>query len=232
MKVIKLIASLLLIVAIIALFWGIPRLAKVKAIDCANQYGPCSEMLLEKVSPLAGQTYLQVKKSLSDIIAKEKLVSDYLLQYKIGGKVNLNVIEKVARGALKIEGQENYFLVDSNGEVIAQKETTTLPVIEIGFVEVKLNDTISSQYLKAVQLLTDLNILYGVGRGIIKNEALYINLPGSVEGIFPLNKEKEVILGALKLILDRLNTEAKDIRINEVDNIKTIDLRYDNPVLR
>jgi hypothetical protein len=231
-KVIKLIASLLLIVAIIALFWGIPRLAKVKAIDCANQYGPCSEMLLEKVSPLAGQTYLQVKKSLSDIIAKEKLVSDYLLQYKIGGKVNLNVIEKVARGALKIEGQENYFLVDSNGEVIAQKETTTLPVIEIGFVEVKLNDTISSQYLKAVQLLTDLNILYGVGRGIIKNEALYINLPGSVEGIFPLNKEKEVILGALKLILDRLNTEAKDIRINEVDNIKTIDLRYDNPVLR
>lgn len=232
MRVIRLIISLLLVLVIVGAFWGVPRLIKIKAIECANQYGPCSEILNEKLSPLIGQTFAQVKKSVSDLIGGDKLVSDYLLQYKIGGKVSLNVIEKVARGAIKIEGQEKYLLVDSEGEVIAEKETTTLPVIEIGFLEVKLNDTINSQYLKAVQLLSDLNRIYGVGRGIVKDEALFIDLPGSIEGVFPLNREKEVLLGALKLIIDRLNSEAKDIKINGEEKVKIIDLRFDNPVLR
>ena len=55
---------------------------------------------------------------------------------------------------------------------------------------------------------------------------MIVKIAGGVKVIFPLEGDIDVLLGSLRLILSQLNNDEREIRIG------SIDLRFENPVLR
>jgi hypothetical protein len=73
---------------------------------------------------------------------------------------------------------------------------------------------------------------YQVREGIIEDESLVIELSQGPRVIFPLEGEKEVLLGSLRLVLSKLNNDAQDSKIENVSGASIIDLRFKNPVIK
>jgi hypothetical protein len=52
------------------------------------------------------------------------------------------------------------------------------------------------------------------------------------KAIFPLEGDRDVLVGAFRLIYSQLNQDAQTSKIEGVKTPFTIDLRYKNPVIR
>jgi hypothetical protein len=65
----------------------------------------------------------------------------------------------------------------------------------------------------------------------IENSYLMTNLKDGYKIIFPLDGDRDFLLGATVLILNELNKDEMSSKI-KVGELRTVDLRFKNPVLK
>lgn len=228
MKYLKFILLLIVLAFTISLFFYVPKLIFVNKISCKSQFGPCSTSLSEKLASKEGKNLKEVKKEVKEVLSYETSVSDFSLQFRIPASLNVFVVEKKPKFAVK---QENYFgLIDKEGIVLRIEKATSLPYVEIQEKIPGVGEKVNEKTFFALNAVYNLFIQYQVRSGVISGNFLVID---SIEGrqvIFPLEGDLDVLLGALRLIINRLNASAKDTRIET--SVKEIDLRFKNPVLR
>jgi len=203
-KYLKILFLFLGLAAITALIFFLPRLIRINKISCKSQYGECSLDLTERFAKLQGKSLFDARGAIGEELSGERTISDFMIQFKLPSNLVVNVLEKKPKYALK--AGDTYALVDKEGLVIKIEKETPLPYIELA------------------------GVLPNVGGGRLENQSLVVELPQGLKVIFPLEGEKEVLLGALRVILDRLNESDKDSRIGK--EITEVDLRFQNPVLK
>ena len=74
--------------------------------------------------------------------------------------------------------------------------------------------------------------MYQINIGEIINDSLVIELDSGTKVLFPLEGDKQILLGALRLIDSKVTTEGEELSGVDGQVVETIDLRYKNPVLR
>jgi hypothetical protein len=116
--------------------------------------------------------------------------------------------------------------------VIGIIKETSLPLIylENGLVNSKIGEKVSDQLIFAGELLAEIYKLYNVRIGILKSESLEIEL-ARAKVIFPLQGDRQVLLGSLSLILSQLNAEPQNFRMSEEGKF-IVDLRFKNPIIK
>ena len=78
-------------------------------------------------------------------------------------------------------------------------------------------------------MLEKINFLYSINESIIENDYIKVKIKNYPQTLFSAEGDVDFLVGSIRLIFSRLNDEAEGIRMNE---IREIDLRYKNPVLR
>lgn len=228
MKYFKAALLVLAAISVFALFYSLPRFIRIKRISCKSQYGECSSVLKEKLTKSEGLGYSKAKSTVAASLAEDNTISEFLIQYKIPDKLSVNVLEKKPKYALK--NSDVYALVDKNGIVINILKETPLPFMETANTPANVGDKVNPEELFALEILYAVNFLYQTPKGVIEAKSLNVELPEGIKVIFPTSGDRQALLGALRLILDRLNAEPKDSRIDK--EIAVIDLRFQNPVLK
>ncbi|MEK7472854.1 MAG: hypothetical protein AAB625_02320 [Patescibacteria group bacterium] len=221
--------KILSIVLIITFLFSIPiviqKVIKIEKIECESQYGECDEVIVNSLQ-LTGN-YRDTKKIIKQKLEKDVLINSYLIQYQIPNKLKIDINLKKPRYA--IFNGNKYFLIDKDGLIINESNETNLPTLKKDGDNLVVGEKINGKDKFALSIISGLTYLYSINSGnIINNELKVI----SNEGImirFPLEGDKDVLLGSLRLIFSRLNDGTKGIRIEDT---KEIDLRFKNPVLR
>lgn len=229
MKYLKIGITLLFIIVIVLFVLLVPRMLVIKNIICINQYGSCQETLNLKLENLKGKSLEEVKQEVSAIMRQDLFVKEYVLRYEIPDRVVINTISKKAKFVLKSIDKDKLALVDQDGLVLGLRENSTLPKVFISADYATVGEKVSKRELFALNLVSDLYYFYQVKEGDMFEDRLEIYLSDGVKVIFPLEGERNVMLGGLKVILSRLNQDNKDSRIKKVSEI---DLRFKNPVLK
>ncbi len=191
-----------------------PRIVKVKKIECYNQYGLCADDFMSKVNPAIGESINNAKKKITEEFNNTKQIEKYSSRFKFPSTLRIDLILKKAKYAIQNKNTKEIVLVDDKGMVLEQVDKTNLPYI---IVDGSLTD---SKQLFALELMYSIYYLYQVKNGEIVNGSLEVVIPKEGKIIFPLEGERDILLGSLKLILSRAG------------NFKEIDLRYKNPVIR
>lgn len=225
MKYLKVPLKFVIVALIISPFFVVSRIIKVDEIRCQSQFGPCNtniEASLDEVEERGGSLY-EVKKRLQNILADNVLVSDYSFQFKLPNTLEIDLLERKPKYAIKQKETSSFALVDSSGYVVYFQEATTLPVLIVSEAPPNVGDLVSEKNFFALELLYDLFSSYQIRTGIIENESLVIELNQVPKVIFPLEGDREVLLGSLRLILSRLNSSRQ---------VSTIDLRFKNPIIK
>lgn len=209
----------------------LPKIIKIEEFDCSTQYGACDEWISKEFEILKGKNYSQTKKYTLLIIKNFIFVDDYLVQYKFpnGIKVNLSISKPVY--CLKKVNENIYDYINSTGMVVRVDKECSLPVVETENYFPNMGEEIKEDILNALTTVSLMNLSFGVSNGKILNNYLQINMPQGYNVLFPLDRDSQVLVGSLKLIISRLNENASDTKIDS-GIISVIDLRYTNPVLR
>lgn len=225
---------LLLVLIFASPFFIWPRILTVSEINCQSQFGPCSQGLKEAIGSIAqeGKSLSETKSSLTSLLKNDILVNDFSFQFKLPSSLEVNLLERKPQFALKHENESILALVDEEGYVIALQKSLTLPRLIISEPLPGVGERISEKNLFALELLFDMFSFYQVRVGKLGNENLVIELPQGPRVIFPLDGDRKVLLGSLRLVLGKLNSEVQDSKIEDIAGVNTIDLRFKNPIIK
>jgi cell division septal protein FtsQ len=206
-------------------FMALPRYMRISRISCSSQFGPCSLHVKEAMAKIekANLSLFEAKKELKTVLSSDVLVTDFSFQFKLPKTLQVNLLERKPKFALKKRGSQAFALVDSQGVVVSYQNNSALPVLIVSDAPPNVGEVVSGKTLFALEILSDIFSLYQVKSGNLEDESLVIELKGGLRVIFPLEADRKVLLGSLRLILGRLNEES---------NVSTIDLRYKNPILK
>lgn len=227
-KYLRLALAILFIALSLAAFSFAPKFIQINKVVCVSQFGPCN--LEDKLSGLAGKSLDEVRREVTSVLSQEDSIADFSIQFKIPGTLEVAVIEKKPKFALMDSTSGLLALVDKEGKVLKIVEESSLPrVITAGKLP-NVSEKVKEEYFFALNIVYNVSASYQVSSGRIENNSLVVNLPYGYKVVFPLEGEKDVLLGALRLLIERLNAAPKDSRINQ--GITEIDLRFKNPVLK
>ena len=234
MKFVKVFFGFILLASFISLFFIIPKKLKIKKIVCESQFGPCNTSILGLIDKAGNgeKSLYDVKKELQVILASSILVSDYSFHFQFPNIIEVNLIERKPKYAIKAKDTDSYALVDKEGYVIYFQDLTGLPVLITAEPPPNVGKTVSNKTFFALEILYGMFSSYQVREGKIENESLVIELSQGPKVIFPLEGEKEILLGSLRLVLTKLNNDGQDSKIENVSGASIIDLRFKNPVIK
>ena len=224
-NIFKVLSIVLIIIFVFSIPIVIQKLIKIEKIECESQYGKCDEAIANSLQ-LTGN-YKDTKKIIEQRLEKDILVNSYLIQYQIPNKLKIDINLKKPKYA--IFNGSKYFLIDKDGLIIEESSETNLPTLNKENVNLVIGEKIGEKDKFALSIINGLAYLYSINSGNIINDELKVI---SSEGIiirFPLEGDKDVLLGSLRLIFSRLNDETKGIRIEDT---REIDLRFKNALLR
>ncbi|MFZ5933056.1 MAG: hypothetical protein ACOYT7_03220 [Patescibacteria group bacterium] len=223
---------LLFIALVVFLVIYLPCLIRVTSIACKSQFGPCSNSLEGKLRGFEGKNLKEAKKQVTEVLGAETSVTDFSLQFKIPAILKVDILEKKPKFAVKEKDTAVFGLVGQEGTVLKIEKDSSLPFLEIDEKIPGVGERVSDKIFFGLNLVYDLFLQYQLREGKIKDSLLVVD---SLEGrrvIFPLAGDREILLGALRLIIGRLNDKSKDTRIVNGASVSEIDLRFKNPVLR
>lgn len=232
MKLFKKVIYLLFLALLPAAFFFVPDFIKVRKVECVSQFGPCSNFILAKLDARKETSLKGTKKEISDFLLTQAQIEDFSLRFKIPDTILLSVLEKKARFAIYDKERNVYATVDEEGAVLAIFEETNLPYVGASPKNLNVGEKVTLQELTALNLQERVHRAYQVKGGELTQNSLTVSLPEGYNVIFPLDRDPEELMGALTLILSSLKRGEEDSRIGEETGLKTIDLRFKNPVLR
>ncbi|MFA6073920.1 MAG: hypothetical protein WC758_07435 [Candidatus Woesearchaeota archaeon] len=226
-NIFKALSILLIIIFVILIPTIIQKLIKIEKIECESQYGQCPEALISNLQFTIPNQFLISKSQIKKILEQNIIINSYLIQYQIPNKLKIDINLKKPRYA--IFNGSKYFLIDKDGLIIEESSETNLPTLNKENVNLVVGEKIEEKDKFALSIINGLTYLYSINSGNIINDELKVTNSEGIIIRFPLEGDKDVLLGSLRLIFSRLNDETKGIRIEDT---KEIDLRFKNPVLR
>ncbi|MCX6704958.1 MAG: hypothetical protein NT162_01315 [Candidatus Woesebacteria bacterium] len=202
-----------------------PFLIKVR-IDCKSQYGECPRQVLDKLYSFNGKSLFLAKRGINKILKSDFSVSEFSLQFKIPDVLHAELLVKKAVIAFKESTSGSLALVDAEGEVLSRAENSVLPVITVAEALAKVGQNIGSANFFALSLAQGVNQMYQINNFVIADGSLLVELPGQIRVLFPLEGDKDTLLGSLRLIYSKIQEDGN------LAGYSQIDLRFKNPVLR
>lgn len=208
--------------------FGVARV-KVGRVTCQSQLGECGEEVRKSLGKIVGQPLFVAKNTSIETLRVSPYVNDYSVSFKLPRTLFITVLERQAVWALVTQGYSAHALIDANGRVISYRESAGLPSITIDKPLSGVGEVISKEYLNGLTLFAKTAMVNEVKKAVITGDSLSLELATGQTVIYSLSEESDVQAGALVLLLARLNSVSAEFTI---DNVKTIDLRFANPVLK
>lgn len=206
----------LIIVLILVLIFAPQFIIRVKT-ECKSQYGDCPKELGDGVRKSEVGSLYQTRKNIKKYLKNNNSVSNYSTQFKLPNTLVVNLLIKKPIFAIKDNLTNRIFLLDKDGNILSEEKTTLLPtVIQEG----------QKPNLNALRLMLGVYLMYQTTTGDLQNDSLTVELTPQLKVIFPVEGENDVLLGSLRLIYEKIQSDPKSAMYKEID------LRFKNPVLR
>lgn len=204
----------------------------INNIECSSQFGECDSNLSESLDKYRGTNIFEVKRNISEKLANDISINSFSFQYKFPDLLRANVIKLTPTFGLKSSEGDLVALVDRSGKVLSLENFTNVPtaLTESGLPQV--GENVSDLQLFALEFLYDAISISEIKNSIIYENKLEIDYEDGIKVIAPLSGDREVLVGSLILIRSQLNSVTQDSKIGDDKQIREIDLRYKNPILR
>ncbi len=230
-RIIEIISIFVLILFFLATIFVTPRIIKINSISCSSQYGKCEESFEKELQNSLGKSLFDAKKEIGSLLKSKNFIEASSLRFLVPSILKIDVVTRKAAYALG-DDTLGYLLVDTSGVVLAKTDRTTLPYLSLSTPIIFSGGKVSEKTLFALDILNYLSVLYNQKSGNLNKDWVEFTLAQGPKVIFPLEGDKEVLIGSLRLIMGGLNSYIENHRIEKAQNQVTIDLRFKNPVIK
>jgi hypothetical protein len=203
----------------------------IKNINCKSQYSYCGDYLDKKLSTVKGNDYWTTKRELKKLLDLEGIVQKYDILYRPLDSILVNVV--IRKGTAAIKTGSLYYVFDKNGFIISEVKSTDLVYFFADRVRYNVGDKINDRLLFYSDLVIGTNKMFPVEKAFVdENDNLEVELRNGPLVLFPKEGDRDILLGSLRLIINQLNKDSQNLRIEKDMNTITLDLRYKNPIIK
>jgi len=210
----------------------LPHRLVIQKIECSSQFGKCSEIVKNDLEKLLNKNFTlkSSNSKVEDLLSKNPRILDFSTQYVPANSLKVHVVERKGEVAIKELGSDTYLIVDNLGQLIEERIESELPKIQIESGSLKVG---SDEINFSSSLVSELAKYYNIRQTKIDGFSMRAKYD-SLELIFPLEGNIDVLLGSLELLLFQLNRSLQASTIDKVSvtNLSSIDLRYKNPIVK
>lgn len=203
-----------------------PMFININNINCTSQFGVCGDDIKTSLDSVILGNLKESKKNINNVLLKHRKIKEFAINYTFPKTLDVVIIERKPQVAILRKNATNYIVIDKDGVILEESDTTTYPTITIEDV-----GHTSSELSFASNLQHELFTNFDVNSSIMKTDHLLITKDG-VNFLLPLEGDLDVVLGSYNLILSWLKSEKEKSRIDKVNAVYEVDLRYKNPVMR
>jgi cell division septal protein FtsQ len=208
----------------------LPQKIKITEINCRSQFGQCPNQINDTLNSVLGKDLKSSKREIKTLLTENLYVEKYTIYFRIPNKIEVNIIIRKPYFGVKTE-DDDYYLISKDGLVISKSEFSNLPFIEIGE-NLKVGDKLKESQIFSLKLVSDIFSLYKIDFASIEKDSLVVMLSSGTTVYFPLQGDYKVLVGAMRMIIEQLNSGRENFRIEKALSEISIDLRYKNPILR
>jgi cell division septal protein FtsQ len=221
------VAVFLVIIPLTILY--LPNLIVIDKIDCFNQYDRCSSQVSDKIALVQSNKYGSAKKYIEKVLSHDMLVKSYSIHFQFPSMLIVNVIERKPKFALRSSTVQGIATIDDEGYVLTVVDESSLPTVVMSGTLPNPADKVDEQTLFGLRIVYNMSSIYKLGSAELKSDQLDVKLENGKLVVFPVRGDMQYLLGAMNMLLLRLNNPSSDTKIV---NVNYIDLRYKNPVLK
>lgn len=208
--------------------WGLGKVV-VSSVVCKTTSGECPQGVTDNFSGIVGQPLFGSKAKLVQRLEQDALVNAFSISYKLPNSLVVDVDLRKASYALWATGYKDAAIVDRSGVVLGYSNSPGLPTIVVESTTPPVGEVVPESMRKASYIYAKVALLHPISGAVLSQDYLAIQLADSYQVIFPLDSDTDVVVGSLALLLARLNSPVQEFTI---DSVSTIDLRFNNPVLK
>jgi len=208
-----------------------PRYLSIAKITCTSPNGPCPADMKAHLQQLVGSKLATVKMKIRAMILDNPGIDGYSLRLMLPNTVSVYILEKTPLYAIQPAQQNIFFDIDKGGVVVKIQKENNLPFVITDSKLPNVGEKVDSKLLFALSLVDSIYYSYQVIDAVVDSESLKVDLPGQLTVIFPLEGDKDALLGAFKLIVDRVHAGGPG-GVTDLSKVTNIDLRFKNPVLK
>ncbi len=231
MQKLRKIVYLTLTFLILVIIFFLSRIITVNNIVCISRDLECSPRINDKLQAYKGKDLQSTKKVLKKILKDDITVTNFNIEYKIPHTLILNVIERKPKYSLIMNSEKKNLAVDNEGYVLYEIQNFDFPVLKVDKNLPEIGDKIDKHTFFALQLLSDIDSVFQVKQGSLDSNSLVIELPSNLRVIFPVEGDREALIGSLILISNEIKNGSGS-KVIKNQTIGSIDLRYKNPILK
>ncbi|KKQ43287.1 MAG: hypothetical protein US60_C0004G0007 [Microgenomates group bacterium GW2011_GWC1_37_8] len=214
------------------LYYIIPRLIKITTVECYSQYGPCSPRLSQVIRIDQVINYASAKKLYSQKLRQITIVEEYTLRYKFPSTLEIYTIELKPIYGLKSMLEQGIANISGKGLVLSYADETNLPILAINTQLPDEGTYLEDDTRNAMEILFSVTQLYKVNTASLNDDNIEILLDNGTSLIFPLDKDRKYLIGSMVLIMDELERMKEENEKDVGGLVKTVDLRFENPVIK
>lgn len=219
--------GLLVLLVIVGGVILLPQKLIITRIDCTN----CDGNLMAKLQSFEGKSWRTVLTKTKSTLADDSEIRESSVKFKLPSTIDVYVINDQPVYSIHSTGLGVYYLINKDGQIIKIGEAANLPVIEYAGALPNVNGNIDPKLLFALDTISPIFYSYQIKSAVVVNDSLNVSLPDGITVIFPLSGDQKAILGAFKLIIDRLRAGDQN-STDKLDGVSIVDLRFKNPVLK
>lgn len=232
MKYVKIFIFLSTITLLVFGVYSVPKLIIIKIVTCKSQFGNCNHEISSKLHKAIGKNLYSSKDTVDLILANTKLIKKHSVQFRLPTTLEVDVLERKPRYALSTDDQKWKALLDKDGVVLGIAESSDLPTLKIRNSLPNPGEIVDEKTLFASKVTHGTSLQHGVLSSEVQKDGLRVELSTGKVVIYPLEGNVEYLLGSLNIIIGRLNKAEEESKIEGVSDLKTIDLRFKNPILK
>ncbi len=227
MRKVKRVLFFLVFLTIPVGYWAYFRFMSVGRVRCLSQYGVCSRAILDNIETIPTDSLLGYKGKLVRKLSENELISSFSITFVFPWNYRVDLVEAKADLVLDTGEGSSLVLLTRTGQKVGETEESVLP-------KIKLMDGVElGDYSIVAGLIREMSVNQGIMEGVINSEGLIIVMPDGIKLIYPVKGDLDVLLGATSAVLSWLNSEKEQFRIgNELEGVREVDFRFNNPVLR
>jgi hypothetical protein len=185
----------------------------------------------KNLQALQGQNLEEVKIRIKTLIFNNPVITSYSTRFILPNSLMVNVLEKKPVYAIRPIADNIYFDIDKEGVAVKIQKENNLPLVTTSLKLPNVGEKIDNKMLFGLEIVNSIYYSYQVVDAAVENDSLTVLLPGGITVIFPLEGNRDALLGAFKLIFERLKADNSGAN-NDLGKITNIDLRFKNPVLK
>lgn len=228
MKYLYLGLTILVLVGIAVGIIFLPQKIIITQINCPA----CDSDLQVKFKSLIGKNWRTVNTKVSSDLTNNPEVIGSAVKFKLPNTLDVDVVYDQPLYMVHPIGGTIYYFINKNGLVIKIAGTASLPTLDYSGMLPNVGEKVDPKMLFALDTLNAIYYSYQIKSAVVKDDSLTVVTPEGISVIFPLEGDQKALLGAFKLIIDRLKIGGSQNGVDNLGRIGSVDLRFKNPVLK